>query len=100
MSLFLTHFCTIGVVLLEHLLAVQKNTVVALCFVIIRIGILAPMKHMMRTFVIFAVGQLICANYFTLADHQMTAADTVLQDGVSMRSFTYSQLVLHAVIDL
>ena len=94
---FLTHFCTIGVILLEHLL-VQTNTVGALCFDTIRIGILVIMKDMMRIFEIFAVVQLICVKFSTLVDHQMTAADTDLQDGVSMRSFTYLDSI--AVIDV
>ena len=78
---FLTHLSTIGVILLVHLL-VQKSTVGALCFNIIHIGFLALTRHMMRTFEMLVVGQLICVRYFTLADLQMTAADTDLQDGV------------------
>lgn len=77
----LTHFFTIGVILLVHLL-VQKSTVGVLCFNIIHVGFQALTRHMMRTFEMLAVGQLICVRYFTLADHQMTAVDTDLQDGV------------------
>jgi hypothetical protein len=78
---FLKHFFTIGEIRLVHLL-VLTDTVGALCFGIIHIGFLAIMKYMMRTFEMLVVGQLICVKNFTLADHQMTAADTDPQDGV------------------
>ena len=75
---------------MEHLL-VQTNTVGALCFDIIHIDFLALMKHMMRTFEMPVVVQLIYAKYFTLEDHLMTAADTDLQDGV--RNSLYSHYI-------
>lgn len=78
----------IGVILLEPLL-VQTNTVGALCFDIIHIDFLALMKHMMRTFEMPVVVQLIYAKYFTLEDHLMTAADTDLQDGVRNSLYSY-----------
>ena len=61
----------------------QINSVEALCLDITHNGIPNLMVHMTRSLGKLAVGQLICASYSTLADHQMIAADTDLQDGVS-----------------
>lgn len=57
------------------------------CSGIILVGILASTTHMTRSFATFAVGQPTFADYSILADQQMIAAHTDLQDGVNEDSF-------------
>ena len=73
---------SIGAIHLEHLLA-KTDQVGAPCSDIILIGILIFMTYTTGIFAMFAVRQLTCADYSTLADHQMIAAHTDLQFGVS-----------------